>query len=64
MSSKLAREGEQIELEEDRGLCALKMLRLERFFERIDSRNDGRDGVGGISLSTLVVVWEMLVPER
>jgi hypothetical protein len=39
------------------------MLRLERFFERMDSRKDGREGVGGMSLSTVEAVLVALVPD-
>ena len=39
------------------------MLRLDLFFERRDSRKEGRDGVGGISLSMVVAVLVALLPD-
>jgi hypothetical protein len=59
----LGREGDHNELEDGKPCVGLKMLRLERFLDRIDSRNEGLDGVEGGSLSVVVVVWDVLLPE-
>jgi hypothetical protein len=50
-------------MEVDEPTCDLKMLRLDLFFERRDSRKEGRDGVGGISLSMVVAVLVVLLPD-
>lgn len=54
---------DQTELDEACPCWGLKMLRLERFLERMDSKKEGLVGVEGNSLSRVVTVREALLPE-